>query len=1011
MHRYYLQLLVALVSCVSLTQKAWCETTVDEEPSTPPEKGKFYQTHVFGERPRGCSVVYSADASAMSSTWKSSDFRLLNDVYTTGAYFENKIYSAESPTIHIPTVTYSDRLFVCLEEMFEVESFYDYVWIDVTTDGGNVWSRIYGKSGYTEGMVIDYLDVSFLSGKDAIFKISLKSDSSYTGAGWDIKKFDVLSYVRYAKNEERNTQSKSTESLMKRSLRGIKGIPADTEGDVPNTDEGQSGSEGGQSGSEGGESGTEGNPEITVNNLKILNVQWESKDEGVISFSALDKNEEFVDNIDLKDINVVIKKNGTPIEKEISGTGGCLSFDKEKQQKMVDIVLVVDYSNSMAGPIKDLRNSVLNLCNSVKKEGFDPRFALLQYGVDNDKSLDTFNTNVKYVKSFSENYKDEGSFWCVYNGEFFYDYDILKEVFQLCTDGGTESAYKAICEAANVNKFRENSAKVIILLLDYDGTLPDNGLTGIEGIFKNGKKNELLNQLAGFQLFAITDNSNPTDKNDSDEKNKFDYFTNICEATGGEHVHDAFIGFSDSYVDLFVNDHDVKCENNVVKLSSDLTTPPTVDEYSVESCAESVKFPIYKDREQIMSCANLHAHVHIDETENVFSGIMTKISNNLKNRHYLRISRDCFTENILECGSNYEITIKIGNTKDETTTKYVYPGAIVRDPETSKYDQYDKEECLGSDLPVKFSIAGGCDNAVYGDAKVVYMYPDDPKTTHTLDKISNKSNNYSTSIPLNGNSGIKYRIEVSQKDGNDVVFPAQYGFLDGFWNVYACNSGTIHPKIVNPKVECVSSGDTKQINFSVGIDNAVENAEVHLFFNSAGKETTSAFDHMILKSIGNNYSAENIKLREGKEYFDYYVLYVDTTSKSILANYGNCMDNVQRVKVSDLKCKDVCHNISLSSHVLEEDNDVLSFDIYDDDENIEIFLCDTLGNKITSMKVDDVNVGNKEINLISFLSLRNLTVDGKKIKLSYTRPYILALKINGKVSYMYVYLGRKKKQQ
>ena len=121
MHRYYLQLLVALVSFLSLTQKGWCETTIDEVPSTPPEKGKFYQTHVFGERPRGCSVVYSADASAMSSTWKSSDFRLFNDVYTTGAYFENKIYSAESPTIHIPTVTYSDRLFVCLKHLFKAD--------------------------------------------------------------------------------------------------------------------------------------------------------------------------------------------------------------------------------------------------------------------------------------------------------------------------------------------------------------------------------------------------------------------------------------------------------------------------------------------------------------------------------------------------------------------------------------------------------------------------------------------------------------------------------------------------------------------------------------------------------------------------------------------------------------------------------------------------------------------------------------------------------------------------
>lgn len=990
MHRYYLQLLVALVCCVSLTQKAWCETTVDEEPSTPPEKGKFYQTHVFGERPRGCSVVYSADASAMSSTWKSSDFRLLNDVYTTGAYFENKIYSAESPTIHIPTVTYSDRLFVCLEEMFEVENFYDYVWIDVTTDGGNIWSRIYGKSGYTEGMVIDYLDVSFLSGKDAIFKISLKSDSSFTGAGWDIKKFEVLSHVRYAKKEERKSQLRSGDiEPVKRPYPGQNG--------------GETGSEGGQSGSEEGESGTEGNPEITINKLKILNVQWESKDEGVISFSALDDNDNFVENIDLKDINVVIKKNGTPIENGISGTDGCLSFDKEKQQKMVDIVLVVDYSNSMAGPIKDLRNSVLNLCNSVKKEGFDPRFALLQYGT-NISSLDRYTEFVNYVESTSNKYKDDQSFWCVYKNEYFYDYDILKDVFQLCTkNGNTERAYKAICEAANVNKFRENSAKVIILLLDYDGTSPDNGLKGIGE--DSNKKLELLQQIAGFQLFAITDDSNPIGSDGND------YFTDICEATGGEHDPGTFTGSSDSYVNLTL-DENVTCENNIVTLKptvniSDEEKEKNTNRIRVNSCGSSISILINN-----LNCANLHSHVpvEIEDAKNAFSGIMTKISNNLKNRHYLRISLDCFNENNLECGSNYEISIKIGETTDESTTKYIYPGAIVRDPETSKYDQYDKEECLGSDLPVKFSIAGGCDNAVYGDAKVVYMYPDDStKTTHTLDTISNKSNNYSTSIPLNGNSGIKYRIEVSQKDGNDVVFPAQYGFLDGFWNVYACNSGTIHPKIVNPKVECVSSGDTKQINFSVGIDNAVENAEVHLFFNSAGKETTSAFDHMILKSIGNNYSAENIKLREGKEYFDYYVLYVDTTSKSILANYGNCMDNVQRVKVSDLKCKDVCHNISLSSHVLEEDNDVLSFDIYDGDENIEIFLCDTLGNKITSMKVDDVNVGNKEINLISFLSLRNLTVDGKKIKLSYTRPYILALKINGKVSYMYVYLGRKKK--
>lgn len=326
MRNYYLRLLVAFFCCLSLVQNAWSDNDDREEVSVPLEKGRFYQANVFGKKPKGCSVVYSADASAMQRTWSSTDFRQINDVYTTGSYSENKIYSAVSPTIHIPSISYSDRLFVCLEELFEVESGYDYVWIDVTTDGGDVWHRLYGKSGYTEGMVIDYLDASFLSGKDVKFKVSLKSDSSYTAAGWDIKKFDVLSYVRYAKNEERKSQLRSGDfEPVKKTYPGQNG--------------GETGSEGGQSGSEGGESGTEGNPEITVNKLKILNVQWESKDEGVISFSAYNGTD-FVSEIDLKNVSVVINKDGKPI-KTIKGSDGCLAFDKDRSQNMVDIVLVV----------------------------------------------------------------------------------------------------------------------------------------------------------------------------------------------------------------------------------------------------------------------------------------------------------------------------------------------------------------------------------------------------------------------------------------------------------------------------------------------------------------------------------------------------------------------------------------------------------------------------------------------------------------------------------------------
>ncbi len=977
MRGFHLQLFVVLVFCLSQFQGVWCENHDVDEVSTPAEKGKFYQTHVFGERPKGCSVVYSADASAMSSTWNSSDFRLLNDVYTTGAYFENKIYSAESPTIHIPTVTYSDRLFVCLEEMFEVESSYDYVWIDVTTDGGNIWSRIYGKSGYTEGMVIDYLDVSFLSGKDAIFKISLKSDSSFTGAGWDIKKFDVLSYVRYAKKEERKSQLRSGDiEPVKRPYPGQNG--------------GETGSEGGQSGSEEGESGTEGNPEITINKLKILNVQWESKDEGVISFSALDDNDNFVENIDLKDINVVIKKNGTPFEKEISGSEGCLSFDKTQSQRMVDIVLVVDYSTSMAGAIRNLRNSIFNMLQTL--DHFDPRFSLIQYGIGN--GLQKFYPNRELLGNEMYWVLDE-------NNNYFYDLETLKKLFKLCTQCGCyEYAYDALMNAFNLQKYRPGASKVVILLYDQDGESPSYNIS----------HQNVLEKLNDVQLFTITDETDYTNND----------IQKLATSSGGDYANfqsstneelkimidgeNVILGENGSINFRFVENNNGK--NDTIWVSRD------ADAININE-ASFILRSLYDHYDKYDACRILNAYANnIEPGSYAFSQFAKKISDNLLNRHYLRISSKCFSETSLECGENYSISIEINGKSDLANTKYVYPGAVIRAPETSKYDI----ECLDSDLPVKFSIAGGCDNAVYGDAKVVYMYPDDPKkTTHTLDKdkiIKLNNNYYSTTIPLEGQSGekyrsIKYRIEVSQVDGNDAVFPTQYGFLDGFWNVYACNSGDMHPKIVNPNAECVSTGDTKQLNFSVGIENAVENGEVYLFFNSADTVSSYAFDYKILKANEDGtYSTGNIILRDGKEYFDYYVLYVDPISKSILANYGNGHDDINRVEVSNLRCKDVCHNISLSSHVLVEDDDVLSFDIYDDDEKVEILLCDTMGNKIIRQPIA-VSSGDKEksVSLISELDLRS-----SKYHLKYTMPYILVLKIGEKVHYMYVYLGRKKEQ-
>lgn len=816
MRRFHLQLLVVLVFCLSQFQGVWCENHDVDEVSTPAEKGKFYQTHVFGERPKGCSVVYSADASAMSSTWRSSDFRLLNDVYTTGAYFENKIYSAESPTIHIPTVTYSDRLFVCLEEMFEVESSYDYVWIDVTTDGGNVWSRIYGKSGYTEGMVIDYLDVSFLSGKDAKFKISLKSDSSFTGAGWDIKKFDVLSYVRYAKKEERKSQLRSGDiEPVKRPYPGQNGGETGSEGGETGSEGGETGTQGGESGSEGGEPGSEGNPEIEANNVTIVNVNWESEKEGVISFSAIRKWKKedgndtvvFVDNISVDDIKVTIKnpKNNKYITLQNKGENKCLTFEENNSKRPADIVLIVDYSGSMSNYIANLKESLKNILEQIDSV-YDLRFALLRYGYSG-------NGVFKY-EDLSYCYSQCG--WTLNDKQqFFYNYDQLTTLFDTTVSGSEERAYQTILHALALPKYRKNVSKVMILLFDYDyDTYADKGDNG------SIEKTTVATALEGTQLFAITDGN---------KKNE-DWFKSLCDSSGG-FLTNSFSGD--------------------------------------------------------------------------FSDISTQIGNNLKSQYFLRIHPECMNDFPLECGNEYNVSVSISSSiSDDINSTYIYSGGIEREQSTAEYDN----TCIDSDkLKVKFTISGGCGDDLYGDAFVYYRYSDSTQKEDSVkaNLISPKNENntyvYEASVPVDfASSYIKYRIEVEHNKENsatkglsNLIYPIPSEESDGYWTVKIC---------------------------------------------------------------------------------------------------------------------DPCNNIQLSSHILEEDNDLLSFDVYRENTNVEIFLCDTLGNKITSMKVDDVNVGNKEINLISFLSLNDLTVDDKKIKLSYTRPYILALKINGKVSYMYVYLGRKKKQ-
>jgi hypothetical protein len=180
------------------------------------------------------------------------------------------------------------------------------------------------------------------------------------------------------------------------------------------------------------------------------------------------------------------------------------------------------------------------------------------------------------------------------------------------------------------------------------------------------------------------------------------------------------------------------------------------------------------------------------------------------------------------------------------------------------------------------------------------------------------------------------------------------------------------------------------------------------YSESVTEESSPKFsDVEMVSQDGENYYAEDIELSEGTKYFDYFVTYSDENG-NILNRLGNGEDNIIRVDVNSINeiCVDPCNNIKLSSHILVELNDTLSFDIYRKNTKVELFLCDEKGVKLISQEYNDLPVETAKFTLISKLSLRS-----KELNLSYVHPYLLILKIDGKVSCMYVYLDRKKKDK
>lgn len=131
---------------------------------------------------RGVPVVGPASAVSSPNVWATD----LDSTYENGSN-----YSLVSPVVDLTQV---DQATLTFNHWYEIESGYDYGYVEATKDGGNTWSELgkFSHSSNGKQWTPVFYDLAGLKGNEVQFRFRLTSDSSVVKQGWYIDDFRIL---------------------------------------------------------------------------------------------------------------------------------------------------------------------------------------------------------------------------------------------------------------------------------------------------------------------------------------------------------------------------------------------------------------------------------------------------------------------------------------------------------------------------------------------------------------------------------------------------------------------------------------------------------------------------------------------------------------------------------------------------------------------------------------------------------------------------------------------------
>jgi hypothetical protein len=293
------------------------------------KKGTFQKAWVSDETYSVKQSIYSADAKTLATDWRSSGFTLViqkgTNYFSTGKYAANANITAYGPSITLPKVSNGERIILQLDEQFKTETKYDYIYVRMSTDGGNTSKWIYRKSGKSGGLVSDYIDLTKYAGKSIQLSLQLLTDDSEQSDGWDISGISLYTA------EKSNPSTGFLKSMLKSSS-------SDTTVSIISID-------------------AEDYPDIVY-----------------VNFTVTGSDSNFVDSLTLSDIHFWDMDNDMNY-----GCLDLLEIDSLTVQQYLDIVFLVDNSGSMSDNYDKVEANIHDLLDTLAVS-FNIQVGLMRYG-------------------------------------------------------------------------------------------------------------------------------------------------------------------------------------------------------------------------------------------------------------------------------------------------------------------------------------------------------------------------------------------------------------------------------------------------------------------------------------------------------------------------------------------------------------------------------------------------------------------------------------------------------